>query len=145
MKTATIKTLVLNKLNLTTTAQVKEYATKLGLKVDLRTRQGWVAIMTHIANTINQPKPQTDAMEVIRELDKELNTNGYLPIYHFRARMLQNHITRAKQDAALYKLQREGKIDLGSVVESGRYTRQQLKQGIHQNAGGPLFFIMIEA
>jgi predicted transcriptional regulator len=84
-----------------------------------------------------------EILKIIKDLDREKGTRKYLPIYHLREK-LQPRLSRDELDKALYRLQREDKIDLSAVVESGRYTQEQLAAGIPQNAGGCLFFIMFD-
>jgi predicted transcriptional regulator len=84
-----------------------------------------------------------DILEIILKLDKELGTENYLPIFHLRQK-LQPPLSRDDLDKALYRLQADDKIDLGTLQEAGDYTPAQIDTGIVQNAGGPLFFISIE-
>ncbi|MGD1914002.1 MAG: transcription factor RcaD, partial [Rivularia sp. (in: cyanobacteria)] len=82
-------------------------------------------------------------LEIIRKLDKEIGTENYLPIFHLRQK-LQPPLSRDDLDKALYRLQADDKIDLGTLQEASAYTPEQTESGIVQNAGGPLFFISIE-
>ncbi|WP_414623176.1 transcription factor RcaD [Calothrix sp. CCY 0018] len=84
-----------------------------------------------------------DILEIIRKLDKEIGTENYLPIFHLRQK-LQPPLSRDELDKALYRLQADDKIDLGTLQEASAYTPEQIDAGIVQNAGGPLFFISIE-
>ncbi len=84
-----------------------------------------------------------DILQIILKLDKELGTENYLPIFHLRQK-LQPPLSRDDLDKALYRLQADDKIDLGTLQEAGDYTPAQIDTGIVQNAGGPLFFISIE-
>ena len=71
-----------------------------------------------------------------------MNTNNYLPIFYLREK-LQPFLSREELDLALYRLQRKNKLELSSIVESSKYTREQLKAGIPQNVGGCLFFLIV--
>lgn len=84
-----------------------------------------------------------DILEIIRKLDKELGTENYLPIFHLREK-LQPPLSRDELDKALYRLQADDKIDLGTLQEASAYTPEQIDTGIVQNASGPLFYISIE-
>lgn len=84
-----------------------------------------------------------DILEIILKLDKELGTENYLPIFHLRQK-LQPPLSRDDLDKALYRLQADDKIDLGTLQEASAYTPAQIDTGIVQNAGGPLFYISIE-
>lgn len=81
-------------------------------------------------------------LQTILDLDKHLNSNNYLPIFYLREK-LQSFLSRAELDLALYRLQRQDKLELSSIVESAKYTRAQLKAGISQNVGGCLFFLIV--
>ncbi|MGC9502198.1 hypothetical protein [Baaleninema sp.] len=78
----------------------------------------------------------------IRKLDRELNTDNYLPIYHLREK-LEPPLTRDEFENALYRLERHDKIQLSSLQESRNYTPEQVAAGIHQPVGGILFFIVL--
>lgn len=89
------------------------------------------------------PKPSLEAvLAVIQDLDRELNTGNYLPLFHLRAK-LQPPFSRDELDRVLYRLQRSDLIELGSVQDVSFYTPQQLQAGIPQNIGGSLFFISV--
>lgn len=88
-------------------------------------------------------KPDDETiLATIKSLDKQLNTGNYLPIFHLRQK-LQPPLSRDELDQALYRLQRQNKIELSSLVESIRYTPEQIEAGIPQDAGGPLFFLVV--
>jgi hypothetical protein len=78
---------------------------------------------------------------LIAQLDREYNTNNYLPIYYLRDR-LQTAMNRDTLDRALYALQREDRIELSSLQEAAHYTAEQVNAGIPQDIGGPLFFLI---
>jgi predicted transcriptional regulator len=84
-----------------------------------------------------------DILQIILKLDKELGTENYLPIFHLRQK-LQPPLSRDDLDKALYRLQADDKIDLGTLQEASAYTPAQIDAGIAQNAGGPLFYISVE-
>lgn len=95
--------------------------------------------------TQNSP-PQTpitgdQLYDLIAQLDREYNTNNYLPIYHLRDR-LQGALDRDTLDRALYTLQRQDRIELSSLQEAAHYTAEQVNAGIPQDIGGPLFFLI---
>ncbi len=88
-------------------------------------------------------KPSDEAiLDLIRQLDKELGTDNYLPIFHLRQK-LQPPLSRDEVDAALYRLQRQDKIELSGLVDGTRYSTQELQAAIKQKVGVPLFFIMV--
>ncbi|MGB3652442.1 MAG: transcription factor RcaD, partial [Rivularia sp. (in: cyanobacteria)] len=84
-----------------------------------------------------------EILQIIQKLDKELGTENYLPIFHLRQK-LQPPLSRDELDKALYRLQADDKIDLGTLQEASAYTPEQIDTGIVQNAGGPLFYITVE-
>ena len=81
-------------------------------------------------------------LQTIYDLDRQLNTNNYLPIFYLREK-LQPFLSREELDLVLYRLQRKNKLELSSIVESSKYTREQLQAGIPQNVGGCLFFLIV--
>ena len=92
----------------------------------------------------NKTVPISDeqVLQTILDLDLQLNTNNYLPIFYLREK-LQPFLSREELDLTLYRLQRQDKLELSSIVESSKYTREQLKAGIPQNIGGCLFFLIV--
>jgi predicted transcriptional regulator len=79
-------------------------------------------------------------LKTIRDLDYEIGTDNYLPIFHLR-RQLQPPLSREQLDQALYRLQRSDKIELSSLVDPTSYSADQVAAGIPQDVGGALFFI----
>jgi hypothetical protein len=87
-------------------------------------------------------KPSDEAiLQIIRNLDQELGTENYLPIFHLRQK-LQPPLSREELDRALYHLQRNDQIELSSLVDPTPYTPEQIDAGIPQDIGGSLFFIV---
>lgn len=78
----------------------------------------------------------------IKDLDRELGTDNYLPIFHLRAKF-QPPLTRDELDQAIYRLQRQDKLELSSLVEAIHYTQEEIQAGIAQKVGGSLFFLMV--
>lgn len=83
-----------------------------------------------------------DILDIIKELDQELGTENYLPIFHLRQK-LQPPMSRDDLDQALYRLQRQDQLELSSLVETIHYSSDQIDAGIPQDSGGPLFFLAI--
>lgn len=81
-------------------------------------------------------------LQTIEDLDRSLNTGNYLPIFYLREK-LQSFLAREELDMVLYRLQRQDKLELSSIVESSKYTSEQLQAGIPQNVGGCLFFLIV--
>ncbi|MBP0000496.1 MAG: hypothetical protein J7641_16100 [Cyanobacteria bacterium SID2] len=87
-------------------------------------------------------KPTDDEiLALIRKLDREFNTDNYLPIYHLRAK-LQPLMIRDEFDNALYRLEGEDRIQLSSLQEALHYTPEQVAAGINQ-VNEILFFIIV--
>lgn len=87
-------------------------------------------------------KPSDDEiLQGIRDLDRELGTENYLPIFHLRQK-LQPPLSRDELDSALYRLEENDQIELSSLQEAIHYTSEQIDAGIAQEIGGPLFFIV---
>ena len=80
-------------------------------------------------------------LQTIKELELELNTGNYLPIFHLRDKL--QSLSRKDLDDALYRLQRQDELELGSLTETVKYTPEQIKAGIPQNTGGALFFLTV--
>jgi len=91
------------------------------------------------ATTANPPTNE-EILKIIKDLDQELGTENYLPLFHLRQK-LQPPLSREELDQALYSLQRENKIDLNELQEANMYTGEQIEAGIPQTTGGRLFFI----
>ena len=88
-------------------------------------------------------KPDDEAiLRTIIDLDRDLGTDNYLPIFHLRDK-LQPSLSRKELDDALYRLQRQDKLELSSLVEAMHYTKEQIEAGIPQDVGGSLFFLMV--
>jgi DNA-binding MarR family transcriptional regulator len=96
-----------------------------------------------ILDAAPKSKP-TDAeiLQTIQGLDSQLGTENYLPIFHLREK-LQPPLSREELDEALYRLQRNDKIELSSLQEAIAYTPEQIDAGISQDIGGSLFFITV--
>lgn len=96
-----------------------------------------------VSVAINREKPTDEEVwQAIKDLDRELGCDNYLPIFHLRVKF-QPPLTRDELDQAIYRLQRQDKLELSSLVEAIHYTNEQIQAGIPQNVGGPLFFLMV--
>jgi hypothetical protein len=91
----------------------------------------------------NQPS-DAEILQMIQNLDYELGTENYLPIFHLRQK-LQSSLSRQALDEALYRLQRNDAIELSSLQEADAYTAEQVDAGIPQTIGGSLFFITVNS
>lgn len=93
--------------------------------------------------SVHHPMPaDTEILKMIQNLDRELATDNYLPIFYLRQK-LQPPLSREEVDQALYRLQRNDQIELSSLQEAIAYTPEQIEAGIPQDIGGPLFFIIV--
>ncbi|WP_416666298.1 hypothetical protein [Egbenema bharatensis] len=81
-------------------------------------------------------------LQKVRELDQELNTDNYLPIFYLR-QALQPPFSRDELDQVLYRLQSADRIELSTLQEGRQYTAEQIDAGIPQPLGGALFFIEV--
>ncbi|MDJ0556299.1 MAG: hypothetical protein QNJ68_18050 [Microcoleaceae cyanobacterium MO_207.B10] len=91
---------------------------------------------------VSQHKPtDSEILAMIRELDQNLGTDNYLPIFHLRQK-LQPPLFREELDQALYRLEKNDQIELSSLQEVRSYTPEQVEAGIPQDIGGRLFFII---
>ena len=82
-----------------------------------------------------------EMLETIRDLDRQLGTDNYLPIFHLRQKLAM--LSRNELDKVLYRLQRDDRIEMSSLTDTSPYTSTQIEAGIPQNMGGPLFFLTI--
>jgi len=105
---------------------------------------------TQITETPSTGQPLTDAVSMtpetvltlIQDLDRQLGTDNYLPIFHLRE-ALQPPLSREDLDQRLYALERSDRIEMSTLQEVTAYSPEQLKAGIPQDIGGPLFFISV--
>lgn len=81
-------------------------------------------------------------LSIIQDLDRELATDNYLPIFYLREKV-QPPLSRDGLDQLLYHLQRSDQIELSALQETTAYTPEQIETGIPQAIGGPLFFITV--
>ncbi|MCT7981800.1 hypothetical protein NG796_00685 [Laspinema sp. A4] len=91
---------------------------------------------------VSQPLSDDEIVRLIQQLDRELATDNYLPIFHLRQK-LQPPLSREEFDRTLYRLQRNDRIELSSLQEAISYSPDQIELGIPQDIGGPLFFIIV--
>ena len=93
--------------------------------------------------TSSARKPEDpEILQLIQDLDKELGTDNYLPIFHLRQK-LQPPLSRDEFDQAIYRLWKADNIEVSALVEAIHYTPEQIQAGILQEAGGPLFFLIL--
>lgn len=93
--------------------------------------------------TIKQPiLTDEDILQTIIDLDRELGTDNYLPIFYLREK-LQPPLAREELDAALYRLQKQDKLELSSLLVAENYSQSQINAGITQTIGGKLFFLIV--
>ncbi|MEW6492973.1 MAG: transcription factor RcaD [Cyanobacteriota bacterium] len=95
------------------------------------------------SDAVPKSKPSDEEiLQIIQHLDRELGTENYLPIFHLREK-LQPPLSRDELDEALYRLQRNDKIELSSLQEASAYTPEQIDAGIPQDIGGSWFFLTV--
>jgi hypothetical protein len=96
-----------------------------------------------LAVTMSQPSDE-EILQIIQNLDQELNTGNYLPIFYLRQK-LEPPLSREDLEEALYRLEGNDQIELSALVEASRYSKEQINAGIKQRTGSPLFFIKVTA
>jgi hypothetical protein len=89
----------------------------------------------------SQPSDK-EILQIIRDLDRQLGTENYLPISHLRQK-LEPRLSREQLDQTLYRLQKDNQIDLSTLAEPDKCTPEQINAGIPQRRGGLLFFITV--
>jgi hypothetical protein len=94
---------------------------------------------TSVTSSVSKPTDE-EVLQLIRDLDQNLATENYLPIFHLRQK-LQPPLSRDQLDQVLYRLQRSEKIGLSTLAEPRNYTPEQVNAGIPRLVGGSLFFI----
>lgn len=93
------------------------------------------------APTSAQLSPET-LLDTIRQLDQQLSTGNFLPIFHLRAK-LQPPLSRADLDQLLYELQSQDLIEFSTLQDVANYSESEAAAGIPQNIGGALFYISV--
>ena len=109
-------------------------------------RQSVIKQETQILATEEAPAiapSDEEILQLIGDLDQQLRTDNYLPIFHLREK-LQPPMSREELDRALYRLERNNLIELSALQEVVAYKPEQIDAGIPQNIGGRLFFIIVE-
>ncbi len=82
-----------------------------------------------------------DILQLISQLDRELGTENYLPIFHLREK-LKDLFSREELDQALYRLQANQQIQLKSLEEVIHYSPEYFAAAIPQEKAWSLFFIV---
>lgn len=83
-----------------------------------------------------------DVLNTIRQLDQQLNTDNFLPIFHLREK-LQPPLSRENLDELLYALQSQDLIEFSTLQDVSLYNDAEIAAGISQNIGGALFYISV--
>lgn len=117
------------------------------LRKSLHVKADEISLQEHISTTpltsaLSKPTDE-EIFQIIRNIDQELATENYLPIFHLRQK-LQPPLSRDELDQVLYRLQRSKKIGLSTLAEPRNYTPEQVNAGIPQIVGGSLFFITVK-
>ena len=81
-----------------------------------------------------------EILQAIQDLDRKLETNNYLPIFHLRNQL---PLSRHKLDQALFRLQEQDKIELSTLADVSAYSSDEINAGISQPTGGSLFFVIV--
>lgn len=102
----------------------------------------WEGNFTKAPEKLKQKPSDEVLLQTIIQLDKELGTNNYLPIFHLR-KALQPPLSREELDQALYRLQGKDNIEFSTLAEVKAYSIEEIDTGIPQPVGGPLFFIIV--
>ncbi|MCI4625170.1 MAG: hypothetical protein L3V56_04320 [Candidatus Magnetoovum sp. WYHC-5] len=107
-------------------------------------RKGQLLLQPTVTEQVVGPTlSDEEALNLIKELDAELGTENYLPIFHLREK-IGNRLQRDALDNILYKLVNEDKIKLSTLQEVSQYTKEQKNAGIPQPIGGPFFYIIVK-
>ncbi len=104
-------------------------------------KYGGGQVVAETQQLMDKPSDE-EILQMIKHLDHELGKNNYLPIFHLRQK-LQPPLSRDELDQALYRLSRQDKIDMSSLVDPTPYTSEQVEAGIPKEVGGRLFFLVV--
>lgn len=114
----------------------------LGGPMDVISTQAQPQTPPSSADVPTSKPSEAQILQIIQDLDREVGTENYLPIFHLRQK-LQPALSRDELDQTLYRLQRQDKIELSSLVDPTPYTPEQVDAGISKHVGGRLFFIVL--
>ena len=114
---------------------------------DFRCKSTWLDVYHALAmagkvvrlvprQSVKQAVTDLVVRQVVRDLLKEFD--NYAPIFAYRERLPE--LSRKQQDKELYRLEREGAIELSTLQET-RFYLDKLDAAIPQEIGGPIFFI----
>lgn len=84
-----------------------------------------------------------DILKTIIRLDRTLNTDNYLPIFHLRNEY-KSLLSRDELDSMIFELQKENKISLSRLVDASQYTDEEYDAGIPQSIGYPIFYLIVK-
>jgi hypothetical protein len=94
------------------------------------------------SRVLSHKPSDAEILQMIQDLDRELGKKNYLPIFYLRQK-LEPPLSRDEFDQAIYRLWRQDKIEVSSLVEAIHYRPEQIQAGIPQDSGGPLFFLIV--
>lgn len=97
--------------------------------------------LDQVSKIPNKPEDQ-EILQTIKQLDQELGTDRYLPIFHLREK-LQYSFDREELDGALHRLQAQQKIQLKSLEEVLHYSQEYFDAAIDRTNKWSLFFIVL--
>ncbi|MGI0482794.1 hypothetical protein ACN4EE_18660 [Geminocystis sp. CENA526] len=94
---------------------------------------------------INPPKLITpdDILQTIIRLDRTVNTDNYLPIFHLRNEY-KSVLSKDELNSMIFTLQKENKISLSRLVDASQYTEEEYDAGIPQSIGYPIFYLIVK-
>ena len=81
-------------------------------------------------------------LDLIQQLDQQLGTDNYLPIFHLRDQ-LQPPLSREDLDQRLYALERSDRIEFSTLQDVSAYSKEEVAAGIFHGTGGKLFYISV--
>lgn len=81
-----------------------------------------------------------EVYQTIKDLETELSTDNYLPIYHVREKF--KDMSDEEFEKTIYKLWGEDKIDMSDLMDTTGYTKKQVEAGLKDDFGRNFFFIV---
>ncbi len=91
---------------------------------------------------IDKPSDK-EILKLIDDLDRKRGKRRGLPIFYLREK-LQPPLSREELDRTLFRLEKDGEIELRVIEEAWRYTDEEFFAGIPQRLGSQLFFIWLK-
>jgi DNA-binding MarR family transcriptional regulator len=129
--------------NLTITKNMlADYLRFLRHSISYSELQDGLASTLSLQQPIDKPSDK-EILKIINNLDRKMGKRRGLPIFYLREK-LQPPLSREELDRTLFRLEKDGAIELRVIEEAWRYTDEEFFAGIPQRLGSRLFFIWLK-